>query len=412
MKHHRHYVMLVALALSAATIGSRPVDASQNLEATAGGRIDRGAYIDDAAAFQALQDAVDTGGTVVVNGVFTLADGQSLIVGRSGHDVTIKADPSGGTLVGGTNTIHQIGVVEMTLAGMTVLASRGAYVLVEATSGTTVRRCQLMGLVLSPGVGAVGVRVENLPGADAADLLIVDNFIDAGNTRWSLAAMNVGILVQRVQMDLNATIAGNRIEAAQTAGIFVNDSNGSYTIQKNRISMTGDPTKGPWTDQPLNLWAIGVWGRSVSRAVRSFVVAHNEIEATNSVAAVGYASSLEDVADPPTVLVHQNKVRVIDGVFSTFLLHGNVDGSVWKQNRVDGSTVNVFAMLNATNKPAQGNLFAKNHIDVDLLVGTPHPYMGEVPSTHLYFGIGADDNFAEGFERLDVVDQGLGNIVR
>jgi len=268
-----------------------------------------------------------------------------------------------------------------------------------------------MGLV-SSGVGAVGERVRNLPGTEAADLLIMDNFIDAGNTTWNLAAMNVGILVQGVQMDLTATIGGNLIEAAQTAGIFVNDSNGSYTIQNNRIVVTGDPTKGPWPNDPLNLWAIGVWGRCGLRAVRSFVVAHNEIEATHSLAAVGYGHFLADVADPPTVLVHHNKVDMTDGVFSTFLLHGNVDGSVWEHNKVVGSTVNVFAIRADNRGPAAGNLFDKNHIDVDLLVGTRHPYMGEVPRSHLYFGFGADNNFAKGFARLDVVDQGQGNIVR
>lgn len=40
------------------------------------------------------------------------------------------------------------------------------------------------------------------------------------------------------------------------------------------------------------LWAMGVWGRAVLRAPRSFVVADNEISATNSLAAIGYGNAI------------------------------------------------------------------------------------------------------------------------
>lgn len=157
----------------------------------------------------------------------------------------IKAARTGGTLAGGANTIRQNGAVEMTLDDLTITGSRGSFVLVEATSGTTIRRCRLTGLVRPDAGPAAGLLVRNLAGTEAADLLLMDNAIHAGNTAWTLQAPNTGIQVQGVQMVVNATIVHNRVEGAQTAGIFISDSNGSYTINANEIIVSGDPTKGP-----------------------------------------------------------------------------------------------------------------------------------------------------------------------
>lgn len=141
-------------------------------------------------------------------------------------------------------------------------------------------------------------------------------------------------------------------------------------------------------------------------------MAHNDVTSTNSLFAIGYGDFRRGLMDPPTVLVHHNHVRMVDGVFSTFLTHGNVDSSVWKQNIVVGSTVNVIAMRVDGWGPAEGNLFKHNDIDVVLADGSPHPLIGAVPNSHLYFGVGADNNFAYGFEGLLPVDSGQGNIIR
>lgn len=377
------------LEVPAAGAGGAPPDV------TAAVLIDRAAYADDAAALQALQDAVDAGGTVVVKGTFALEPEQRLSVGARGNHATIKASPEGATLVGGTDTISQVRAVDMRLEGLGIRGSRGTYIFVQATAGTTVRDSVLTGLVPDRDRGAVGIQVSDFGGA-AADVRILNNVIDAGNAPWSFPSQaNCGILFNRAQGRFTAAILGNRIEGSQTAGIFVNESTGAFLIGKNRIVVAGDPEKGQV------FWAAGIWGRSDNGlGPASFTVVHNEIEAANSVFAIGYGNFMPN---PQIVSVSHNRVvfdQTRPGVVSALLTHGNVDGSVWQHNVISGPTVNAIAMVVGKWGPAEGNLFYQNQIDVELRPAPRHPSFPALPLSHLYFGPGADNNIGMGFEGL------------
>lgn len=73
MNHGQRLITCCALALIAAFAGA--LRAHSAASGPTGLTIDRNAYPDDASALQALQEAVDAGGVVIVSGVFTLADG-------------------------------------------------------------------------------------------------------------------------------------------------------------------------------------------------------------------------------------------------------------------------------------------------------------------------------------------------
>jgi hypothetical protein len=98
-------IVAAALAAPAAAAVSSPQGPTRTIS------IDRDAYADDASAVAALQSAIDAGGDVVVNGIFAVPFGQSVLVGRYGQDVAIRASKDGATLVGGTRTISQMATI-------------------------------------------------------------------------------------------------------------------------------------------------------------------------------------------------------------------------------------------------------------------------------------------------------------
>jgi len=394
-------IVAAALAAPAAAAVSSPQGPTRTIS------IDRDAYADDASAVAALQSAIDAGGDVVVNGIFAVPFGQSLLVGRYGQDVAIRASKDGATLVGGTRTISQMAPVRMTVSGIAISASQASYIYVGQTSGTTIRDCVMTGLQPLAGAGTVGLFVDRVPAAAAPiDVVVEDNLIDAGDAQWTMTAMNNAVVVNGVAAELQATIRGNRIQAAQTAGIFVNDSAGDYAIEKNHVILQGQRDHGPF------LWAVGIWGRSAQRAMASFTVANNDVDVTNSVAAIGYGSFLADAAQPPKVLVANNRVRMVSGALSVLLLHGNVDGSTWRHNVITGSAPNVVALVPAGFGIAEGNLFQQNAIEVALSEPAKHPMFPPVLKSHVYFAVDANDNVARGCKDLSVVDLGVGNTIR
>jgi len=394
-------IVAAALAAPAAAAVSSPQGPARTVS------IDRDAYADDTSAVAALQSAIDAGGDVVVNGTFVVPFGQSLFVGRYGNDVAIRASKDGATLVGGTRTLSQIAPVRMTVSGIAISASQASYIYVGQTSGSTVRDCVMTGLQRLAGAGTVGLFVDRVPAAAApVDVVVEDNLIDAGDAQWTMTAMNNAVVVNGVVAELQATIRGNRIQAAQTAGIFVNDSAGDYAIEKNHVSLQGQRDRGPF------LWSLGIWGRSASRAMASFTVTNNDVDVMNSVAAIGYGNFLVDAAQPPNVLVANNRVRIVSGVLSVLLLHGNVDGSTWRHNVITGSAPNAVALIPAGFGIAESNLFQQNAIEIALLDAQAHPMFPPVPESHVYFGVGANDNLARGCRDLSVVDLGVGNTIR
>ncbi len=399
---------VIAAALASAALAVPVASAGNETDPTPAVLIDRNAYPDDATAFAALQSAVDAGGNLILNGTFSLAAGQSLFVGRSGNDVAISGSKDGGTLEGGTRAIRQVGSVRMTLAGLRIRGPQGAHIVVTATSGTTVRDCVMLGLQRAPSGWNVGVLVDDVSaGVAPVEVTVEDNLVDAGDLQWTLVSQNSGVVVNNVAADLRVTLRGNRIQGAQMTGIFISDSAGSYAIEKNQIDLDGDLTKGPF------LWAMGICGRNLTRAMDSFTVTNNDVHVKNSVAAIAYGSYRADAPQPPEVLVANNRVQIEHGVLSTLLMEGNVDGTIWRHNVVTGSAPNVVAMVPVDSFPtAEGNLLQQNAIEVALLEPSPHPMMEWVPKSHLYFGLGANNNLARGFEGLVVVDRGLDNIVR
>ncbi len=91
------------LALALALIGAMTTAVPR--QAGAGKAPDKTTVI-DRGEFGTEQEAVDSGGKIIVKGTFVLPRGTQLFVGRSGMHVKIEASVSGGTLEG--VTIRQV----------------------------------------------------------------------------------------------------------------------------------------------------------------------------------------------------------------------------------------------------------------------------------------------------------------
>lgn len=367
--------------------------------------IDRAAYPSDAKGLTALQDAVDAGGTIIIKGTFSLADDQTLLVGKQAADVTIKAHSDGATLQGGSFTVRQTGQSKMTLGGVRLTNSLGAYILVGRSAGTIIRDCTMTGLRRGPDGTAAGVLITELTESGSPVVLISGNEIDAGNHSYSLLdrLFNSGVYFKNVAVSVNATVRGNSIRNAQTSGVLLERSRGNYVITKNTITAKGDSAKEP----ACHPWATGIWVWSLGAGPDSFTATDNVIDLDNCAFAIGYGHWVEQ---SPEILIRGNDLRVRN-CLSTMLTHGNIANSVWTENKITGSAKNAIAMIvEAEDPPAEHNEFDGNDISLSLLQEHAQPCLS-VPKSHLYFSVRADNNKAVGFGGLIVVDEGKGNSI-